>query len=141
LLILLLFGWRRSGSATLPAKAADLSRRRWAQDRERVHHDPVALLPSAGNGRHATIELAASRLAAKGWTLRTDLSPGAEQAFYRGALAGRGDVELYLPGPAFQAHARLPAEGHKVLALAARFHPSWYQLSVQNARAQGPRCP
>jgi hypothetical protein len=112
-----------------------------AQDRERVHHDPVAVLPSAGNGRHATIELSASRLVAEGWTLRTGMSPGADQAFYRGALAGSGGVELYLPWPAFQAQARLPLEGSEVFvlsapapraySLAARFHPSWDQLAAQ----------
>jgi hypothetical protein len=85
-----------------------------------------------------SIELAASRLARRGWTMRTGMSPGADQAFYRGALAARGRVELYLPWPAFQAHARSAREGAEVseqaaptdaaCALAARTHPAWRAL-------------
>lgn len=92
----------------------------------------------------ARLELAASALARGGWTLRTGLSPGADQACYRGALAGGGRVELYLPRPGFQARARLSGEGaeadaevyvlpapsDRAFALAARFHPRWKQLSA-----------
>jgi hypothetical protein len=48
----------------------------------------------------------ARALAGRGWVLRTGLSPGADQAFYRGARAGRGEIELYLPWPGFEAQAR-----------------------------------
>ena len=85
------------------------------------------------------IELSAARLARRGWTLRTGMSPGADQAFYRGALAAGGRIELYLPRPAFQAQARSPWEGLEVseqtapsdgaYALAASFHPAWDELA------------
>jgi hypothetical protein len=91
-----------------------------------------------------SIEALARRLARGGWTLRTGMSPGADQAFYRGALAGGGRVELYLPEPGFQAHARCPREGTGVYAmsepsavanaLAARFHPNWSALSGEELR-------
>ena len=72
------------------------------------------------------------------------MSPGTDQAFYRGAVAGHGRMELYLPWPAFQEHARSPAEGPGVFelgearapayALAARFHPRWATLSAEARR-------
>jgi hypothetical protein len=81
------------------------------------------------------IESIAARLARGGWVLRTGLSPGADQAFYRGALAGGGEIELYLPWPGFCAEARRQGEGFRVrelprpspaaYALAARFHRAW----------------
>ncbi len=86
-----------------------------------------------------SIEMLAKRLAQGGWTLRTGMSPGADQAFYRGAVAGGGRVELYLPSRGFQAQARSREEGPEVLvmsepsdaahALADRFHPNWSTLS------------
>src|SRR5205085_2357215 len=93
----------------------------------------------AGIGARATpgpllaqIEELGARLARLGWTLRTGMSPGADQAFYRGALGAGGDVELYLPCPDFQAQARLADERGRVrvserptraaVALAARFY-------------------
>ncbi len=88
-----------------------------------------------------TIERVAMQLARAGWTLRTGMSPGADQAFYRGARAAGGRVELYLPWPSFQAQARphtegpdvfvLPAPGPRAYALAARFHPGWSELSAE----------
>jgi len=80
----------------------------------------------------AQIEELGARLARLGWTLRTGMSPGADQAFYRGALGAGGDVELYLPCPDFQAQARLADERGRVrvserptsaaVALAERFY-------------------
>ena len=81
------------------------------------------------------IESIAARLARGGWVLRTGLSPGADQAFYRGALGGGGGIELYLPWPGFRAEARregeesrvheLPRPSPAAHALAARFHRAW----------------
>jgi hypothetical protein len=92
----------------------------------------------------ALMEALAERLAGAAWTLRTGLSPGADQAFYRGALRGGGAVELYLPCPGFEAGARLEGGGEKVhvlsrpsssaCELAARFHPSWERLSAGERR-------
>jgi hypothetical protein len=86
-----------------------------------------------------SITAAATRLAESGWTMRTGMSPGADQAFYRGVLAGRGSVELYLPWPSFEAHARSAGQEpdgfvlceptDAAYALAARFHPSWDALA------------
>jgi predicted Rossmann-fold nucleotide-binding protein len=56
------------------------------------------------------IESLARGFAARGWTLRTGGSPGADQAFYRGAVAAHGRVELYLPWPGFEAAIRRQAE-------------------------------
>jgi hypothetical protein len=85
------------------------------------------------------IEALAARLAGDGWVLRTGLSPGADQAFYRGAMSGAGDVELYLPWPGFQSGARLEVEGGRLRLLcepsppawqlAPRFHPRWAELA------------
>lgn len=91
-----------------------------------------------------SITLAATRLARGGWTLRTGLSPGADQAFYGGAVAGRGRVELYLPCADFEAHARrggeelhvfvLPEPADAAYSLAARFHPGFPALSSHERR-------
>ena len=90
------------------------------------------------------MEVLAASLARHGWVLRTGLSPGADQAFYRGALAGGGAVELYLPCPDFEARARSEGSGSGVWALerptrrayelAARYYepfdgPAWEQLA------------
>jgi hypothetical protein len=85
------------------------------------------------------IVAAATRLARRGWTMRTGMSPGADQAFYEGALAAHGRVELYLPWPAFESPARSESEKSDVFVLAeptdaayelsARFHPGWSALS------------
>lgn len=40
------------------------------------------------------MEAIARRLSEKGWTLRTGLSPGADQAFHRGAVQAGGTVEI-----------------------------------------------
>jgi hypothetical protein len=90
----------------------------------------------------ALIEAASARLARCGWVLRTGLSPGADQAFYRGARAEGGAVELYLPWPGFEAGARLAGEGAKVrelsrpaaraYELAERYHPTWGRLDSRS---------
>jgi hypothetical protein len=86
----------------------------------------------------------ATRLAQGGWTMRTGMSPGADQAFYAGAVAGCGGVELYLPWQAFESRARSQAEHPGVFvlpeptqgarSLAARFHPGWSTLSERDRR-------
>jgi hypothetical protein len=72
-------------------------------------------------------------LAGHGWTLRTGLAEGADQAFYRGADSGRGLVELYLPWPSFSQAARswggretvLDCPSEDAYQIAQRFHPAW----------------
>jgi hypothetical protein len=109
----------------------------------------------AGAGRHyagigsretppaalALIEAASARLARRGWVLRTGMSPGADQAFYRGARSNGGAVELYLPWPGFEAGARLEGEGAEVrelprpsaraYELAERHHPAWGRVGAR----------
>jgi len=92
----------------------------------------------------ALMEALAVRLSRLGWVVRTGMSPGADQAFYRGALAGGGLVELYLPWPGFEARARFVVEGPEVFELAqpsgaayemaARFHPRWSGVAAGRAR-------
>jgi hypothetical protein len=111
----------------------------------------------AGIGSRATpahvlevIEATASRFARAGWTVRTGMSPGADQAFYRGAARAHGRMELFLPWPAFEAHARCRREGPEVFvlseptedayALAARFHPTWSTLSPAARRLRARDC-
>jgi hypothetical protein len=96
------------------------------------------------------MEALASQLAGEGWTLRTGLSPGADQAFHRGALQAGGRVELYLPWPGFEEAARASAAAHAgrdhdrffddemffvlgaptpgACKLASSFHPAWEGL-------------
>ncbi|MCL2769342.1 MAG: hypothetical protein FWD42_04445 [Solirubrobacterales bacterium] len=84
------------------------------------------------------LEQTAAVLGRQGWVLRTGMSPGADQAFYRGALQARGEVELYLPWPGFEQGARGVGERGAVRVweqatdgareLAARFHPGWEEL-------------
>jgi hypothetical protein len=135
-------GWPEALAKAGPAVTGN--RRSW-QDQTAPLQDRPAY---AGIGSRATpakaldsIEDISRHLARAGWTLRTGLSPGADQAFYRGAIAEHGCVELYLPWPAFEAGARsqtegetvfvLPAPAEEARALAARFHPAWSTLSEQ----------
>jgi hypothetical protein len=76
----------------------------------------------------------AASAATRGWVLRTGLSPGADQAFYRGALTAGGGVELYLPCPEFESHARLPEEGAAVREL-VRPSAAAYELAARTYRA------
>jgi hypothetical protein len=109
--------------------------------------DPGAGRHYAGIGARETppaalalIEAVSARLAWRGWVLRTGMSPGADQAFYRGARAQGGAVELYLPWPGFEADARMEGEGAEVrelsrpsaraYELAERHHPAWGRLGA-----------
>jgi len=102
--------------------------------------------PYAGVGSRATpsgvlalIEELGAHLADRGLVLRTGISPGADQAFFRGARAAGGSVELYLPWRGFQAAAWSGAPGREVrvlsepsaaaVELAARLHPNWRALA------------
>jgi hypothetical protein len=93
----------------------------------------------------AAMHALAARFARAGLTMRTGASPGADQAFLRGAASARGAVELYLPWPEFEAQARATAaRGARVFelaepvaaatALAQRFHPRWEELEPKQRR-------
>jgi hypothetical protein len=84
------------------------------------------------------IESLASAFALSGWTLRTGGSPGADQAFYRGAVSAHGPVELYLPWPGFEAASRRTEDAcvrtfsrpsDDAYELASKFQPGWDALS------------
>lgn len=88
---------------------------------------------------------AAEALARRGWTLRSGMSPGADRAFYEGALRGAGEVELFLPHAGFGASARRRREEDgrvrelqrpttAAYQLAERFCPGWASLD-DRARA------
>jgi hypothetical protein len=89
----------------------------------------------------------AAQLATQRWVLRTGLAGGADQAFYRGAVAG-GTVELYLPWPSFEASARLSGPRELALGqpsqaayeLASRFHPAWAKLRSGARRLHARNC-
>lgn len=80
-----------------------------------------------------------ARMARLGWILRTGMSPGADQAFLRGACAAAGRAELYLPWPGFEEDARCGASGVHVLGrpttaayeLASHYHPAWHALDSE----------
>jgi hypothetical protein len=91
------------------------------------------------SGVMAVMEAVAVAFARRGCVLRTGASPGADQAFYRGARAGEGAVALYLPWPGFEADAWADANPARVRVmprptpqayeLAARFHPVWAEVA------------
>lgn len=99
----------------------------------------------AGIGAHETptpvLELmrtVACALARAGWTLRSGMSPGADRAFYEGALAGDGAVELYLPWPGFGAAARRAGEERKArVRECGRPSASAYELAGRFCRGFG----
>jgi hypothetical protein len=107
--------------------------------------------PYAGIGSRETpadvlgvMESIAARLARRRWVLRTGASPGADQAFYRGARAAGGRVELFLPWPDFQANSWSGADPRaldvlsrptkEACELAARFSPDWERLEGRERR-------
>lgn len=81
-----------------------------------------------------------------GWVLRTGFSPGADQAFYNGARAAGGPIELHLPWPGFEEDKRDTMDGVRVCGelvqeaydIASRFHPQWdaLELSERHLRAR-----
>src|SRR5438128_1016980 len=82
----------------------------------------------------ALIETIAASLARAGWVLRTGLSPGADQAFYRATVAAGGTVELYLPWPGFGARARVERERENVREQ-SQPSPAAYELATHFYRA------
>jgi hypothetical protein len=109
---------------------------------------PVGAWVYAGIGSRETppaalalIESLAGQLAGLGWVLRTGASPGADQAFYRGARAAGGAIELYLPRADFEAPSWRDAPDATVSVLerpspeayelAARFVSRWDALGAQ----------
>jgi hypothetical protein len=86
------------------------------------------------------MEAIAAKLGRRGWVLRSGASPGADQAFFRGARAAGAAVELYLPWPGFEEcswHGDGSAEVNvldrpsaRAYELAACVHPCWDRLGA-----------
>ena len=83
----------------------------------------------------AEIESLSERLAQLGWVLRTGASPGADQAFYRGARRGGGHAELYLPWPGFERHSWSDARAREVSVLT---RPRDYAAILREGRHRMP---
>jgi hypothetical protein len=111
-----------------------------------ISNSPRVGAPYTGIGSRATpsdvltlMRELAGQLARRGWRLRTGISPGADEAFFRGVRAAGGQVELYLPWPGFRAEVWADAERPRARVLtaptagahelAARFHPDWPALA------------
>lgn len=66
--------------------------------------------------------------------LRSGAADGADAAFERGALAGQGTAEIFLPWRGFNGHSStLTTVSAAALALAKTVHPAWERLG------EGPR--
>lgn len=74
-------------------------------------------------------------LAMNGWTLRSGHADGADIAFEKGAIQGKGKMEIYLPWDGFNG-ARHDGVSYfsgfnttehevKAIRIAAHFHPGW----------------
>lgn len=106
-------------------------------------------IPYAGVGSRKTppkalreIETLGQALARRGYLLRSGAAPGADAAWERGAIAGGGRCEIFLPWRGFEKHAshlvlqRLPSFT-QAMAIASRHHPTWYDLSQGEQKLMG----
>lgn len=82
-----------------------------------------------------TMEVIAGVLAQRGWTLRSGMSEGADQAFYVGSLLNQGKHEIYIPWKGFNGSndecivaPTLPTYS-TALEVAEEFHPAWQNCS------------
>lgn len=62
------------------------------------------------------MERIARRLAVLGWMLRTGGAEGADQAFERGARAGGGTAEVFLPWPGYNGYQAATLDRFRCLA-------------------------
>src|SRR6476661_4207298 len=89
------------------------------------------------------IEVIASNLGSRGWTLRTGGAPGADTAFFEGASdEALHLVELYLPWDGFNGYKKSDLLGKcfvsttpspEAYSMAEKYHPS-YQYLKQGAK-------
>lgn len=84
------------------------------------------------------MEKIAEKLVEKNYILRSGASPGADQAFEKGARNSGGKMEIYLPYAGFEDHRReekynyLPAEFKNYAQaekLAKKYHPNFESLA------------
>ena len=115
-----------------------------------IHPTPEVVKPMkiyAGIGSRETppeviewMETLGEQLALAGWTLRSGFADGADNAFARGAEAGNGAMELYVPWtgfndapidhPAIICTQDLPlAIQYHMHDIAEAFHPNWSACS------------
>ncbi|HDR9179284.1 TPA: hypothetical protein QDB23_006625 [Burkholderia vietnamiensis] len=80
------------------------------------------------------MRLAAMRLAARGYGLRSGAAPRADEAFEQGCVTAGGQAEIWLPWKGFNNHADTgfyPVAAH--FEIASSVHPAWDRLT------RGPR--
>ena len=82
-------------------------------------------------------------LAQRGWTLRSGLAEGADQAFHVGATMAKGQQENYIPWKGFKkANAQaivapdLP-NWEIALGISSQFHPAWDKCSEGAKKLHG----
>ena len=82
-------------------------------------------------------------LAQRGWTLRSGLAEGADQAFHVGATIAKGQQENYIPWKGFNgANAQaivapdLP-NWEDALGISSQFHPAWDKCSEGAKKLHG----
>lgn len=91
------------------------------------------------NDALSTMGTIGKTLALEGWTLRSGHADGADDAFLRGCLSGKGTKEIYLPwdnfncgrnsDPGYQAIDVLP-NFNEAMDIAEKFHPNWKACSA-----------
>lgn len=75
-------------------------------------------------------------LASENWILRSGAAQGADSAFEDGALAAKGQVEIYLPWKYHRGHT---SEMHPLnypfcreeMEIAEKFHPAWHRCNAK----------
>lgn len=80
------------------------------------------------------MEARALILAAQGYTLRSGAASGADFFFERGAVSGKGGIEIWLPWLGYNGHPSELTPTAEAWEIAKKFHPAWNRCSMQ-ARA------
>jgi predicted NAD-dependent protein-ADP-ribosyltransferase YbiA (DUF1768 family) len=83
----------------------------------------------------------AGRLAKLGFVLRSGGAEGADTAFQLGCAAQLGKMDIYLPWPGFNNNtSNLYNITPEAMAMAAKFHPAWANLSDGAKKLQARNC-
>lgn len=77
------------------------------------------------------------------WTLRSGAAHGADTAFYEGAMAGKGQCEIFLPWNGFNGFTAsnkgfyVPTFQGQTMDIAKHFHPNWDACSPAAKKMHG----
>jgi len=85
------------------------------------------------------IEEFAKSAAEQGWLLRSGGADGCDLAFERGAVQGKGQMEIFLPWKGFNNNpSLLYKKSDKAEQIAQQFHPKWTMLerAVRNLHSR-----